>query len=203
VGVVAEREINVKILDQPWANQGPVGNFWPYRRLDGRDAGSEAIQSVKVSAIPKLTSWSQSNQPVAGSLKVAHGGPSKALLLELEPKANLIPDSVGRRVRLSRLQTILREVYSHGPARGFCTPLSPWASFYPALTWQGHRKSGPDFFGLKRRNMQPVGCYRSICKPRRPPFQSGLSDAAKSARGAFHTDPKWSGENGPGRLRPT
>jgi HK97 family phage major capsid protein len=48
VGVRGGAGINVKILDQPWANQGQLG-ILAYRRLDARIRRSEAIQSVKVS----------------------------------------------------------------------------------------------------------------------------------------------------------
>ena len=48
VGVRGGAGINVKILDQPWANQGQLG-ILAYRRIDGRVRRSEAIQSVKVS----------------------------------------------------------------------------------------------------------------------------------------------------------
>jgi HK97 family phage major capsid protein len=48
VGVRGGAGINVKILDQPWANQGQLG-ILAYRRLDGRVRRSEAIQSIKVS----------------------------------------------------------------------------------------------------------------------------------------------------------
>ncbi len=48
VGVRGGAGINVKILDQPWANQGQLGILC-YRRIDGRVRRSEAIQSVKLS----------------------------------------------------------------------------------------------------------------------------------------------------------
>ncbi len=48
VGVRGGAGINIKILDQPWANQGQLG-ILAYRRLDGRVRRSEAIQSVKIS----------------------------------------------------------------------------------------------------------------------------------------------------------
>jgi HK97 family phage major capsid protein len=48
IGVRGGSGINVKVLDQPWANQGQVG-IMAYRRLDGRIRLSEAIQQIKVS----------------------------------------------------------------------------------------------------------------------------------------------------------
>jgi HK97 family phage major capsid protein len=48
VGVRGGAGINVKILDQPWANQGQLG-ILAYRRIDGRVRRSEAIQSIKLS----------------------------------------------------------------------------------------------------------------------------------------------------------
>lgn len=48
VGVRGGTGINVKILDQPWANQGQLG-ILAYRRLDGRIRRSEAIQAITIS----------------------------------------------------------------------------------------------------------------------------------------------------------
>jgi HK97 family phage major capsid protein len=48
VGVRGGAGINVKILDQPWANQGQLG-ILAYRRIDGRVRRSEAIQSISIS----------------------------------------------------------------------------------------------------------------------------------------------------------
>lgn len=48
IGVRGGAGINVKILDQPWANQGQLG-ILAYRRLDGRVRRSEAIQAITIS----------------------------------------------------------------------------------------------------------------------------------------------------------
>jgi HK97 family phage major capsid protein len=48
IGVRGGAGINVKVLDQPWANQGQLG-ILAYRRLDGRVRRSEAIQAITVS----------------------------------------------------------------------------------------------------------------------------------------------------------
>lgn len=48
IGVRGGAGINVKILDQPWAQQGQLG-ILAYRRVDSRVRLTEAIQSVKVS----------------------------------------------------------------------------------------------------------------------------------------------------------
>lgn len=48
VGVRGGAGINVKILDQPWANQGQLG-ILAYRRIDGRVRRSEAIQAITIS----------------------------------------------------------------------------------------------------------------------------------------------------------
>ena len=48
IGVRGGAGINVKILDQPWANQGQLG-ILAYRRLDAKVRLAEAIQAVKIS----------------------------------------------------------------------------------------------------------------------------------------------------------
>lgn len=48
IGIRGGAGINVKLLDQPWANQGQLGILC-YRRLDARIRRSEAIQSITVS----------------------------------------------------------------------------------------------------------------------------------------------------------
>ena len=48
VGVRGGAGINVKVLDQPWANAGQVG-ILAYRRLDGRIRRSEAVQAITFS----------------------------------------------------------------------------------------------------------------------------------------------------------
>jgi len=67
--------------------------------------------------------------------------------------------------------------------------------FYPALTSQdiGIRAG---FFGLKRGIMQPVWVLSVDLQTKTATFQSGLSDAAKSARGAFTQIQSGSGEMG-------
>jgi HK97 family phage major capsid protein len=48
IGVRGGAGISVKVLDQPWANQGQLG-ILAYRRLDSRVRLAEAIQQVKIS----------------------------------------------------------------------------------------------------------------------------------------------------------
>jgi HK97 family phage major capsid protein len=48
IGIRGGGGINVKLLDQPWANQGQLG-ILAYQRVDGRVRLTEAIQSIKVS----------------------------------------------------------------------------------------------------------------------------------------------------------
>ncbi|HEV2134686.1 MAG TPA: phage major capsid protein [Terracidiphilus sp.] len=48
IGIRGGSGINIKLLDQPWANQGQLG-ILAYRRVDGVVRRSEAIQAIKVS----------------------------------------------------------------------------------------------------------------------------------------------------------